>query len=269
LNSPKDDFSIYYTEAGKSGYLASNRYGGKGMDDIYRFVASPPTDMILAVVTKEKLDNNTLAILQGVDIAIKNKRTDEIQKMPVNSKGQLFTKVDCGTSYEITGTKDGYFTQLKNITANCVTRHDTVFVELTFDKIIIDKPIVIKNIYYDFDKWNIRKDAAVELDKIVVILLQNPGIEIELGSHTDCRGSDEYNQVLSQHRAESAVAYIVSMGIDKKRITAKGYGESVLVNRCSNGVECTEEEHQMNRRTEFKVTKMILKGQNTELKSIP
>ncbi len=269
LNSSKDDFAIYYTEAGKSGYLASNRYGGKGMDDIYRFVASPPTNLILSVVTKEKLDNGKLATLTGVDVEIKNRATDDIQKMLVNNKGQLFTTVDCGMGYQITGTKDGYFTQQKNITTKCVTKHDTVFVELTFDKIIIDKPIVIKNIYYDFDKWNIRKDAAVELDKIVVILLQNPGIEIELGSHTDCRGSDPYNLALSQRRAESAVAYIVSMGIDKKRITAKGYGETVLVNKCSNGVECTEEEHQMNRRTEFKVTKMILNGKQTELKSLP
>lgn len=269
LNSPKDDFSIYFTEAGKSGFLASNREGGKGMDDIYRFVITPPTNLILSVVTKEKLDNGSLAVLTGVDVDIKNKTTNDIQKMPVNSKGQLYTKVDCNTSYEITGTKDGYFTQLKNITTNCITRNDTVFVELTFDKIIIDKPIVIKNIYYDFDKSFIRPDAAVELDKIVVILMQNPGIEIELGSHTDCRGSDEYNLALSQRRADAAIAYIISNGISKNRITAKGYGETKLVNKCSNGVECTEEEHQMNRRTEFKVTKMVIKGRETELKSIP
>jgi outer membrane protein OmpA-like peptidoglycan-associated protein len=268
LNSPKDDFSIYYTEAGKAGYLTSNRDGGKGMDDIYRFVESPPTDLILAVITKERLDNNTLGILKGVDVAIKNRITDNIQKMPVSDRGTLFTKVDCGTSYEVKGTKEGYFTQMKLVTTKCVTKHDTVFVELTFDKIIIDKPIVLRNIYYDFDKYNIRPDAALELNKLVVILLQNPSIEIELGSHTDSRGSDEYNQVLSQHRAESAVNYIVTQGIDPKRITAKGYGESVPVNRCTNGADCTEEEFQMNRRTEFKVTKMN-KGQTTEIKSLP
>jgi len=268
LNSSKDDFSIYFTEAGKSGYLASNRDGGKGMDDIYRFIESPPTNLILAVITKERLENNTLGILNGVDVAIKNKATDNIQRMPVSALGTLYTKVDCGTSYEITGTKEGYFTQMKNVTTKCVTKHDTVFVELTFDKIVIDKPIVIRNIYYDFDKYNIRPDAALELNKLVLILLQNPSIEIELGSHTDSRGSDEYNMVLSQHRAESAVNYIVTQGIDPKRIKAKGYGESVPVNQCTNGANCTEEEFQMNRRTEFKVTK-INKGQMTEIKSLP
>ncbi|ADY50690.1 OmpA/MotB domain protein [Pseudopedobacter saltans DSM 12145] len=117
------------------------------------------------------------------------------------------------------------------------------------------KAIRIENIYYDFDKWNIRPDAAVELDKLVKILKDNPTIWIELGSHTDSRGKDAYNLNLSQKRAESAVGYIVSRGIDKNRIAARGYGETQLLNRCSNGVECTEEEHQLNRRTEFKIVK--------------
>jgi peptidoglycan-associated lipoprotein len=102
----------------------------------------------------------------------------------------------------------------------------------------------------------------------VVILLQNPSIEIELGSHTDSRGSDQYNMTLSQKRAESAVQYIITNGIASSRIKAKGYGESVPVNRCTNGAKCTDEEFQMNRRTEFKVTK-INKGKVTEIKSLP
>jgi outer membrane protein OmpA-like peptidoglycan-associated protein len=93
----------------------------------------------------------------------------------------------------------------------------------------------------------------VELDKIVQILQDNPNIKLELGSHTDSRASTDYNQKLSQRRADSAVEYIISKGISRTRIVAKGYGESQLVNKCADGVECTEEEHQMNRRTEFKV----------------
>ena len=109
--------------------------------------------------------------------------------------------------------------------------------------------------YWDFDKFNIRPDAALELDKLVTTLNENPTIWIELGSHTDSRGNDAYNQKLSQNRANAAVAYIVSKGIAKERIKAKGYGETVLVNQCKNGIKCTDEEHQLNRRTEFKIVK--------------
>jgi peptidoglycan-associated lipoprotein len=109
--------------------------------------------------------------------------------------------------------------------------------------------------WYDFDKSNIRPDAAKELDKLVTILIENPTIWIELGSHTDSRGNDQYNQWLSQSRANSAVQYIIDRGIDKSRITAKGYGESVPVNQCTNGVVCSEADHQLNRRTEFKIVK--------------
>jgi outer membrane protein OmpA-like peptidoglycan-associated protein len=113
----------------------------------------------------------------------------------------------------------------------------------------------LENIYYDFDQWSIRSDAAIELDKLVKIMNENPTIWIELGSHTDSRGKDAYNLKLSQKRAESAVQYIISKGIDKNRITAKGYGESQLLNRCANGIECNDAEHQLNRRTEFKIVK--------------
>lgn len=115
----------------------------------------------------------------------------------------------------------------------------------------VGKTYALSNIYYDFDKSNVRPDAAIELDKLVTILKEYPGMRIELGSHTDSRGNDQYNLLLSQRRANSAVAYLVSKGIDRSRLTAKGYGESKLLNRCANGVHCTEAEHQMNRRTEF------------------
>jgi OOP family OmpA-OmpF porin len=123
------------------------------------------------------------------------------------------------------------------------------------DPVVLNKEIRIENIYYDFDKWNIRPDAALELDKLVQILKENPTIWIVLGSHTDSRGDDAYNQRLSQNRADSAVEYIINRGIDKNRITAKGYGETRLLNRCSNGVKCSIAEHQLNRRTEFTIVK--------------
>ena len=121
---------------------------------------------------------------------------------------------------------------------------------LVLNKIVVDKSIVLDNIYYDLDKADIRQDAAIELDKLVLIMKDNPTISIELSSHTDDRATVEYNQNLSQRRAESAVLYIISKGINKNRMTAKGYGESQLIILNAKN----EEEHQINRRTEFKVT---------------
>jgi outer membrane protein OmpA-like peptidoglycan-associated protein len=125
---------------------------------------------------------------------------------------------------------------------------------LSIEPIDLQKTYRLDKIYYDLDKWNIRPDAARELNKLVKVLQNNPEINIELGSHTDSRASDEYNDTLSQKRAESAVNYIVAKGIDTKRISAKGYGEQVLVNKCADGVQCSEVLHQRNRRTEFRIT---------------
>lgn len=130
----------------------------------------------------------------------------------------------------------------------------TLLSNIELEKVKLDKRITVRNIYYDFDKWDIRKDAAKQLDKVVTLMKDNPGISIELGSHTDARGNDTYNDTLSQKRAEAAVAYIIEQGVEADRITAKGYGETQLTNRCKNGVSCSEEEHQQNRRTELRIT---------------
>jgi peptidoglycan-associated lipoprotein len=127
----------------------------------------------------------------------------------------------------------------------------TGHVQLVLDKIYQNKMIVIHNIYYDYDKWNIRQDAKKSLDTIVQLLNENPGIKVEIGSHTDQRGSDMYNNDLSQKRAQSVVDYLVLQGINSQRLTAHGYGKTELVVNCN---PCTEEQYQLNRRTTFKVT---------------
>ncbi len=127
--------------------------------------------------------------------------------------------------------------------------------EIKLEEIILGKAIKLENIYYDLSKWDIRDDAAIELDKLVTLLEENSTIEIELSSHTDSRGSDAFNLSLSEKRAKSATEYIISQGIEASRITSKGYGETTLLNKCSNGIQCSTEEHQSNRRTEFKVLK--------------
>lgn len=141
---------------------------------------------------------------------------------------------------------------VENLTAG--NTMGTLVGNIELEKARVDKRIQIQNIYYDYDKWDIRADAAERLDQVVMLMNDNPGIKVELGSHTDSRGNDQYNLDLSQKRAAAAVAYIVSEGVDSSRITARGYGESQLTNRCRNGANCTEAEHQQNRRTELRIT---------------
>ena len=118
------------------------------------------------------------------------------------------------------------------------------------------KVFEIKEIKFDYNKADIRSDAAVELTKIVEVMREYPKMKIDIRSHTDSRGADSYNLKLSDRRAKATLEWIVKQGIDRKRLKAKGYGETRLVNGCSNGVPCTEEEHQENRRSEFIVVAM-------------
>jgi len=145
--------------------------------------------------------------------------------------------------------KDGYLSDCYSMVMNNRPQSGR---ELLLDEFEVNEVFKLENIYYDLDKWNIRPDAATELDKLVMIMKENP-IKIELGSHTDCRASNEYNDKLSQRRAESAVKYIASRGISADRMIARGYGETQLVNDCRDGVKCTETQHQQNRRTEFRI----------------
>jgi outer membrane protein OmpA-like peptidoglycan-associated protein len=163
------------------------------------------------------------------------------------------TEVDADSYYVVKAMKDTY---LDDCLTFRTTNTDPEVRDLLLERYEVNQVFTIENIYYDLDKWYIRPDAEKELDKLVRIMKEQP-ITIELSSHTDCRASDQYNIDLSQKRAESAVRYLVLNGISPARMTAKGYGETMLVNRCADGVSCTEEEHQQNRRTEFKITSIM------------
>jgi len=175
---------------------------------------------------------------------------DNLPAMPVDEDGVYFKKLTTEKELDVHIAAGGYLNQ--NIKVNTTTKYETEQPILMM-KLELNKAFVLDNIYYDLNSWTILPSAQVELSKLVAIMKENPAIKVELGSHTDSRSSDQYNLSLSQRRSESAVAYIVSNGIPKERITAKGYGESKLLNRCSNGVECNEEDHAKNRRTEFKI----------------
>lgn len=148
--------------------------------------------------------------------------------------------------------RDGYLNQTWLVDPNRLTGVNNREVVYMLKK-QLNKTFALKNIFYNYDKWDILPESEVELDNLVKIMKENPDIKVELGSHTDARGSDEYNRVLSQKRSDSAVGYIIRKGIPASSITAKGYGESQLVNHCANGVKCSDAEHRQNRRTEFKI----------------
>ncbi len=346
LNSSSDDFSFYLAQSEQDGYFASNREGGKGDDDIYKFtMLEKPTSSISFIGTTVKKVSGE--VLPNTDVVIKDKDGSELFRGKSDENGKVKIEVKPGKSYEITASRPTYTDLAVDIFADKEKAEGDVFnydipltlvqewgvfgfiyekesgkgeagveitvtpknggkeiaavtdnngnfrellepdtdydillrkkkyftrrgefttkdmepgwldvkefIEVEMEEIVVGKTIEIPNIYYDLGKADIREDAAMELDKVVQFLLDNETITIELGSHTDARGSNSSNQTLSQKRAESAVNYIVTKGIAKSRIAAKGYGESKLKNRCKDGVRCSEEEHQENRRTEIKI----------------
>jgi len=263
INSKADDFGIFFTEYPKEGFLSSNREGGAGDDDIYYFEDKTPKpkiiNVLLTVTTKERVAGEPDQILEQARVVLYDGANKQIGGDFSNSTGRVRFTMEPQSDYTIIASKNGYFSKSIPYTTRGKTPDPATLVQdvtnvsldtmLVLDQLILDKSIILENIYYDLDKADIRADAAVELDKLVQILKDNPSIRIELSSHTDSRSSDDYNQDLSQRRAQSAVDYIVSQGIDKDRLVAKGYGESQLI--IPNAT--TEEEHQVNRRTEFKV----------------
>jgi peptidoglycan-associated lipoprotein len=253
LNSKGDDFGYVLSKDGKTGYVSSNR---NSSDKVYSFEKHDPTLTLQGLVTLKGKGTP----IEGVKITVYNQTHSTKAETYTDKNGHYFIALGVESDYKITATKEMFFAQNATLsTMGQKISHD-YYQDFVLDQIIIQKPIVLENIYYDFDKWEIRPDAAKELDKFVVILKDNPSIRIELGSHTDCRGTMKYNDILSEKRAKSAVQYLASRGIDPSRMTWKGYGERKLINNCAcepdkngPGATCTEEQHQQNRRTEFKV----------------
>ncbi|MBC7388685.1 MAG: OmpA family protein [Opitutaceae bacterium] len=265
INSSYDDFGLSFISP-EVGYFCSDRPGGKGNDDIYYFAFSPDArkkvEYNLVVYTQKNNETGNDIPLEGVTVKMLNEKDSIIHEFTSKTEGKMVLPVQTEKNYSFVATKKGFFT--KRQTFSTVGRTVPQFqlkdslnvitfeTDLDLDSIILEKEIVLDNIYYDYNKADIRTDAAKELDKLVGILKDNPEISIELGSHTDSRGNNDYNLKLSQRRAESAVNYMVSKEISAEWVTAIGYGEEKhLVEDAT-----TEEEHQMNRRTEFKVVKI-------------
>ncbi|MCS6818986.1 MAG: OmpA family protein, partial [Chitinophagales bacterium] len=355
INSEADDFNYVLDETGKNGYFTSNRSGGRGDDDIYKFQRKgvkvcgtvvdaetnlPIKDATVVMLLAEKVqstkstddkgnvcftadpgkeykfeaikngyDKNTAVVkvalsnpnfiiplslskekpveaigdntakwpeidpLKGVTLLICSKEkgkgnlegaTIEVQYKVSGARKTCVTGPDCKCrfvvapkdEYFISVSKDGYTTATRTVNTYTDKPGTTRLIEMTLEKLREGLTVRLENIYYDLDKWNIRPDAAKELDNLADLLRKYPKMEIELSSHTDSRASDQYNLILSAKRAKACVDYLQSKGIDIRRILAAGYGETRLTNKCANGVKCTEEQHQQNRRTEFKILRM-------------
>ncbi|KYG83872.1 OmpA family protein [Roseivirga echinicomitans] len=267
VNSSYDDFGLVYSEFPFEGFFSSNRPGGKGDDDIYTFIDNSSDlkkiEYVLTGVTYQLNEDSTQSIL--ADVRVKLMSIDnEVVDDQVTGRGGVFQfEVDPEKEYILLGEKTNFFAKRREFSTvgeqvkqeDLVERFSTKKFEssLTLDPIILEKTIVLQNIYYDLNMAEIRPDAALELDKLVELLKDNPNIKIELSSHTDSRADDALNLDLSERRAQAAVRYLILKGISQNRLVAKGYGESRLINGCGNDVDCTEDQHQQNRRTEFKV----------------
>lgn len=266
FNSKYDDFGVLINDSINKGFFSSNR---SGSDNIYAIKIQQKE------IVEDTVSLDTIITLEHekplmfIRLYVKYKENsepvpyavivkDEKDFLQADEHGFFMFQIEEKKEYVFTVEQEGFYKLRSELKSPEAIGKDTIFVDETFylEEIVIEKVIVLENIYYDYNKWDIRPDAELELNKLVQLLKDNPSIELELSSHTDSRGNDDYNMLLSKRRAESAVKYIYSQGIDSTRIVANYYGESKLLNHCSNGVQCPEELHQQNRRTEIKVTKI-------------
>ena len=255
INSNRDDFGFIKSRTEeKFVLLASDRAGGKGLDDIYMGMLIEEVQMKL----KGKVfDKSTGAVLENAVVTLNDENNNILGTYVTDYDGAFEFTVQPESVLDLQAKMTGFISETiaeieigeGNTPSDSVTYQD-----IYLEKIAVGKTYTLENIYYDFDKWDIRSDAEPELVKLAEKLKENPTMKIDLYSHTDSRGNDAYNMKLSEKRANAVVDFLVQLGISKERLRPEGFGESKLLNNCKNGIECTEEEHQLNRRTEFKIT---------------
>jgi len=259
MNSRGDDISFIIDSETQQGYFSSNRRGGKGDDDIYFFVqitVNPICDQVVKGVIKDKLTGRTLV---NAFATLYNSKGEKIRRLETLGDGEFFFNLKCGETYRLTGDKLGYFDSESTLITSTINGFENIL-ELKLDeKEFItfngQEMLNIKSIEFELNKANILESSYDNLAKAVRLMNKFPNMVIEFGAHTDSRGGDGYNIWLSQKRAAETVSYLIGIGADPRRILGKGFGETKLLNKCSNGVKCTEIEHQQNRRTEFVIIK--------------
>ena len=280
VNSNKDDFAFSMNVDGITGYFASNRQGGRGSDDIYAFHREPVLH-VEGVVT-DAINGNPVA---GAKITLFDDKENQVAYMETDENGYFQINIDRNKDYKIVANQNKYINDYREFTSkNIQTELITIGANLLLNPVqdvvklaelnaysvsesesesnendsTIIKTTQLKPIYFDFEKYNIRKEYALELDKIVKLMtIDYPEMAIRIESHTDSRGTFEFNDTLSTNRAKSTYDYLISKGVNPSNIIElKGYGERRLINDCEDGQGCEEKAHQLNRRTEFIVVKM-------------
>ncbi len=252
INTNMDDFGFITKESEGTGYYTSNVDGARGSidDEIYYFY-----EKCVMTINGIVTDIDTEDLLPGSEVSILSEDNKLIQKITVGEDAAFSFTAECDTKYILRGTKNRYFPKEETIE----TPDEGGVVDLNL-QLKLEEPcppndlgcrLKLQPIYFDYDKDFIRPDASIELAKILYAMQLYPQLVIHIESHTDSRGRDSYNEKLSERRAQSTLNWIVERGIDKDRLSAKGYGETQLINECGNDVDCTEEEHQLNRRSMF------------------
>ncbi|MET1259866.1 OmpA family protein [Flagellimonas sp. DF-77] len=264
LNSARDDFGYIVNEATQRGYFSSNRLGGAGDDDIYSFerIARECQQSVVGSIRRKANDQ----AITDATVQLVSMEGTVLATTTSNAYGafEIGLPLDCGSRYRIEVSKTGYESISKTFETGSETdeiNQVPLIMTKALNELIVKENGVLKikidNIYFDLNKAEIRADAAQELNKIVEVMKEYPKMVIKIESHTDSRGSDRYNEKLSDRRAKSTGDYIISQGIEAQRIeSAIGYGEQQLLNECRNGIRCTNEQHDRNRRSEFIIVSM-------------
>lgn len=263
INSPQDDFTFIINGMTGKGYFASNRPGGVGDDDIYSLNQITPLETeCQQVLDGQVLDEISGLPITGARVLLLDADNDKMGEAVSGPQGNFTFLLHCLKQYTVRASKESYATTEKPF-ATTSDPAAKVIKTLFMKKGGLDggpatigndlsKLLALNPIYFDLDKSFIRTDAAIELQKIIAVMESYPQMKVDVRSHTDSRASDSYNMELSERRVQATIEYLVNKGgIARARLTGRGYGETQLVNRCSNEVPCSETEHQLNRRSEF------------------
>ena len=257
VNSSYDDFTFIINENTKRGYFASNRPEGQGGDDIYEFLEVEPLllgcEQIVHGTVRDEISGE---ILVGATVWVIDENNEEITSAITDSEGKYTVVLNCNQGNFVRASMEGFIPSEKYFaksmgaqkTVDFLLERNTVYAGFGDD---LSKLLQLSTIYFDYNEYNIRKDSEIEVEKVIAALEKYPSLKISVNAYTDSRGKDSYNLWLSQKRAEATVAYMIKKGIAKSRLKSEGFGETKLINKCANGVECSAAQHELNRRSEF------------------
>jgi peptidoglycan-associated lipoprotein len=255
INSGADDFAFIANARKDKGFLSTNRPGGRGSDDIWQWVLTP----LQFNLSGQVYDDSTRRALSGAEVKLIFVEDKSYIEAITDNRGMYTFKLREGVDYKIEVTRKEYFGDDTSLTTKGFEVSKDFVINIPLKAVPIEE-VTLNDILYDFNSDKLTPKSKENLKVLIDMMKKSENLIIAINSHTDSRGSDEYNLDLSQRRAQSVVNYLIENGIDSARLQAKGFGETQLLNRCKNGVNCSEEEHQINRRTTFKVVSTDFKG---------